>query len=112
MAKLTAEQFVTERLGGASQYNVAAFQTQLGIYITRATASLDRELAASQTTFNALDAYGQGVYNRVAGDLVWLQLRVPPTRADSWESVQSQIEDALPVDTTLIQPQLPNFLVS
>ena len=106
MAKLTTQSFIDDHLGGASQYDEPNLRSMLGAYVSHATDSLDYELSAAGSSFDALDVRGQGIYNRVAANLVWLQIRAQQGEGevseDAWDSAISDIEDALPTRASLL----------
>ena len=106
MAKLTTDSFIADHLGGASQYDEPNLRSMLGAYVSHATDSLDYELSAAESSFDALDTRGQGIYNRVAANLVWLQIRAQQGEGevaeDAWDSAISDIEDALPTRASLL----------
>ena len=99
MAKLTVQSFIADHLGGASQYDDANVQAMLQQFVTRATQALDADLRnAGMPAFEDLSERQQRIYNRAAGELVWLQLRsqqagVDPPR-DRWNRALSILGDA------------------
>ena len=74
--KITVASFIQNRLGGASQYSDSPeLQAMLTAYLDRAIQDADEDLSVYNTTFDALTERGQGIYNRVVGNLVWQTLR-------------------------------------
>ena len=99
MAKLTTQAFIDQHLGGASQYDEANVRAMLDSFVMRATNAVDTDLRdAGMPAYESLNEHQQGVYNRVAGELVWLQLRAQQgggdVSEDEWDGALGRLEDA------------------
>lgn len=95
MAKLTRDSFIRDQLAGAPTYNTPELQAMLDVYIARAVNDADYEVTSQNTTFDDLNARQQGIYNRVAANLVWLQIRKADSD-DEWYNTLAGLTDAFP----------------
>lgn len=99
MAKLTTQQFIDDHLGGASQYDEVKTLAMLDQFVARATRAADADLMnAGCPAYSDLDARQQGVYNRTAAELVWLQLKAYQAGTDTdrtqWAKTLGMLENA------------------
>lgn len=107
MAKLTTQDFIADQLGGGSQYDDANVQAMLDQFVMRATDACDEDLSdAGMPAFDALDENQQGIYNRVASELVWLQLKTQQQGAepeeDEWSAALGDLEEAFMPTASLL----------
>ena len=96
MPKLDVDTFISERLANASMYQLPEFKTYVRTIIDRAIIDCDDQLAVGNTTFENLNTQQQNEYNRIVGNLVWSEIRVPREGMDMWNATLAQIESIVP----------------